>query len=502
LATASSILPAIAPAEPCPSGLLIGGQWQVSGGGRRFPVQNPATGELIGEVSDADGEDAMVALAAAHAAQAGWAQVAPRARAEVLQRAFERLTAESEKFASIIALESGKPMAEARGEVAYAAEYLRWFSEEAVRIHGRYQVAPTGSIRHLVSRRPIGVCLLVTPWNFPLAMVARKVAPAIAAGCAMIVKPSELTPGTATAFAALVEASGLPPGVLNALPTTRADAVVGALLGDPRVRKLSFTGSTRIGQLLLARTAANVQRCSLELGGNAPFLVFEDADLDAAVEGAVQAKLRNAGQACTAANRFLVHETIGYEFIKRLAHRFEAERASGCLGPLITGSARERVHALVSDAVARGAQVVTGGTLPSGPGYFYPPTILTAVAPSARITGEEIFGPVATVEFFSSDREAVSAANETPYGLAAYAFTADLGRALWVQEVLEAGMVGINTGMVSDPVAPFGGVKHSGFGREGGVEGIDEYLSVHYAAVDSRGSRFREPDRSLAAVNE
>lgn len=500
MATASSALPAVAPADPYPSGLLIGGQWQASRDGRRFPVENPATSELLCEVSDADREDAMAALDAAHDAQARWSQVPPRARAEVLQRAFERLTAESEKFAGIIALEAGKPMVEARGEVAYAAEYLRWFSEEAVRIHGRYQVAPAGRSRHLISRRPVGVCLLVTPWNFPLAMVARKVAPAIAAGCTMIVKPSELTPGTAAAFAALLEEAGLPPGVLNVIPTTRADAVVGALLADPRVRKLSFTGSTRIGQLLLSRTAANVQRCSLELGGNAPFLVFEDADLDAAVEGAVQAKLRNAGQACTAANRFLVHEAVGPEFVKRLAHRFDEERASGRLGPLITGPARERVHVLVRDAVARGAQVVTGGDLPDGPGHFYPPTILTALAPGSRIIGEEIFGPVAPIEFFTSDREAVRSANETSYGLAAYAFTADLGRAMWLQEELDAGMVGINTGMVSDPAAPFGGVKHSGFGREGGVEGIDEYLSVHYAAIDPLGSRFRETDQPVAAA--
>lgn len=485
--------------------LLIGGLWRSGSDGRRFAVEDPATGRLLGEAVDASPADALAALDAAVAAQPGWARVAPRARAEILRRGFDLLTADRESFASIIARETGKPLGEARGEVAYAAEFLRWFSEEAVRIHGRYQFAPDGKLRHLVSRKAVGPCLLVTPWNFPLAMVARKIAPAVAAGCTMVVKPSELTPATAAHFTALMAAAGLPAGVLNLVPTMRAEAAIGELLADPRLRKLSFTGSTRVGRLLLAATAANVQRSSLELGGNAPFLVFEDADLDAAIEGAMQAKLRNAGQACTAANRFLVHEAIADEFISRLARAFEAVTSGDrkdAIGPLISRNARDHVHALVGDAIARGARLVTGGGLPEGPGYFYPPTLLADVAPGSRLLGEEIFGPVAPVQRFACEAEAVGAANATPYGLAAYAYTADVDRALRLQDELDAGMLGINSGLVSDPAAPFGGVKHSGLGREGGAEGIEEYLSIHYAAIARGNPRSRSalPDPAIVAA--
>lgn len=491
--------------EGLQSKLLIGGRWCPGSDGRRFLVEDPAEGRPLYEVADASPTDALAALDAAVAAQAGWARVAPRERAEILRRGFDLLTADGESFASIIARETGKPLGEARGEVAYAAEFLRWFSEEAVRIHGRYQTAPDGRLRHLVSRKPVGPCLLVTPWNFPLAMVARKIAPAVAAGCTMIVKPSELTPATAARFADLMTEAGLPAGVLNLVPTMRAEAVIAVLLADPRLRKLSFTGSTRVGRLLLAATAANVQRSSLELGGNAPFLVFEDADLDAAIEGAVQAKLRNAGQACTAANRFLVHDAIAEEFVSRLGHAFEAI-ASGdrqdAIGPLISRSARDRVHALIGDARGRGARLVTGGELPDGAGYFYPPTVLADVVPGSRILEDEIFGPVAPVQRFASEAEAVRAANATPYGLAAYAYTADLDRALRLKDELDAGMLGINSGLVSDPAAPFGGVKHSGLGREGGTEGIEEYLSTHYAAIGrgSRRSLDSFPASAIAAV--
>ena len=487
------------------SELLIGGRWRSGSDGRRFTIEDPATGLPLCEAVDASPADALAALDAAVAAQPDWARVAPRERAEILRRGFDLLMADREAFASLIAQETGKPLAEARGEVAYAAEFLRWFSEEAVRVHGRYQIAPDGGLRHLVSRKSVGPCLLVTPWNFPLAMVTRKVAPAVAAGCTMVVKPSELTPATAARFAALMTEAGLPAGVLNLIPTLRAEAAIGALLADPRLRKLSFTGSTRVGRLLLAATAVNVQRSSLELGGNAPFLIFEDADLDAAIEGAMQAKLRNAGQACTAANRFLVHEAIADEFLSRLGRAFEAVTfgdREGAIGPLINRNARDHVHALVSDALARGARLITGGDLPEGPGHFYPPTLLADVAPGSRLLDEEIFGPVAPVQRFACETEAISAANATPYGLAAYAYTADLDRALRLQDELHAGMLGINTGLVSDPAAPFGGVKHSGLGREGGAEGIEEYLSIHYAAIGRASPRSLDAfqDRTTAAA--
>ncbi len=485
--------------------LLIGGRWSAGSDERSFAVEDPATGREVCISADGSIADALGALDAASAAQQDWGRVAPRDRAEILRRGFDLLIADCSAFAAVISQETGKPISEARGEVAYAAEFLRWFSEEAVRVHGRYQTAPDGRLRHLVSRKPVGPCLLVTPWNFPLAMVTRKVAPAVAAGCTMIVKPSEFTPATAARFAALMTEAGLPAGVLNLLPTTRAEAVIAALLTDSRLRKLSFTGSTKIGRLLLAATATNVQRSSLELGGNAPFLVFEDADLDAAVQGAVHAKLRNAGQACTAANRFLVHDAIADEFVSRLGRAFQAVtsgKREDAIGPLISSVARDRVHGLVGDALARGARLVIGGEVPEGPGNFYPPTLLADVAPGSRILDEEIFGPVAPVQRFACEAEAIRNANATPYGLAAYAYTADFDRALRLQDELDAGMLGINSGVVSDPAAPFGGVKHSGLGREGGVEGIDEYLTVQYAAIGrgNGGPGTLTPDCKIAAA--
>lgn len=482
-----SASPSFGPRASWPSGLFIEGDWRPSAEGGKFPVECPSTGERIGEVADGSVEDALAALDAATKAQPAWARVTPRERAELLRKAFEGLIANSGEFASVIRMETGKPLDEAHGEVIYAAEYLRWFSEEAVRIHARVQTAPEGRLRQVVSRKPIGPCVLVTPWNFPLAMLTRKVGPAVAAGCTMLVKPSELTPFTAACFAELMARVGLPPGVLNVIPTTRAESVIDAILADPRLRKLSFTGSTRIGRQLLRRTAENIQRCSLELGGNAPFLVFKDADMEAAVEGAVQAKLRNAGQACTAANRFLVHEAVAEMFVDRLGRRFsEIGRMlpkGGKLGPLISATARANVHAMVVDAVTRGSDLIVGGFIPEGAGHYYPPTLLSNVAPGSRVLDEEIFGPVAPVQCFSEDEEALRLANATPYGLAAYAYTSNLDRALWLQEELDVGMLGVNSGMISDPAAPFGGVKHSGLGREGGVEGIDEYLSIHYAAI-------------------
>ncbi|WP_305675082.1 NAD-dependent succinate-semialdehyde dehydrogenase [Phenylobacterium sp.] len=468
---------------------MIGGSWRDASDRGTFPVENPATGEVLSWVADATPQDAIEALDAASGVQASWALKDPRDRAEILRRGYERLVTQTDRFAQVISMEMGKSVHEARGEVAYAAEFLRWFSEEAVRVHGRYQRAPAGPLRHLISKKPVGPCLLITPWNFPLAMITRKVGPAVAAGCAMVLKPAELTPLTAALFVSLMEEAGLPPGVLNLVSTTRAQDVVGALLADRRLRKVSFTGSTRVGRTILAGAAANVLRTSMELGGNAPFIVFEDADLDAAVEGAVQAKLRNMGQACTAANRFLVHRAVAASFVDRLRDRFAALSAAGgasdgeIMGPLISATARTNVHRMVEDAVDRGAALVLGGGIPAGPGHFYPPTILLDVRPGSRVLSEEIFGPVAPIQQFSDDREAIDLAMDSELGLAAYAYTRDLDRTLRLQDELQTGMLGINTGLISDPAAPFGGVKQSGLGREGGAEGIEEYLTTQYVGV-------------------
>jgi succinate-semialdehyde dehydrogenase/glutarate-semialdehyde dehydrogenase len=469
--------------------LFIGGQWRPAAGGATFVVEDPATGEALAEVADGRAEDARSALDAAVAAQPEWAATPPRDRGEILRRAFEALMERIDELALLMTLEMGKPVADSRAEIAYAAEFFRWFAEEAVRIDGRYTVSPNGRGRILVLRQPVGPCVLITPWNFPMAMATRKVGPAIAAGCTMVLKPAELTPLSSLAMTDILTGAGLPAGVLNVVTTTRPAEATGPLLADPRVRKLSFTGSTAVGKGLLADASRQLLRVSLELGGNAPFLVFPDADLDAAVDGAMIAKMRNMGEACTAANRFHVHEAVAGEFARRLAARLGALKVGRGtepgvdVGPLIDGRQRDKVVELVGDAVARGARPLVGGRPLDGPGYFYEPTVLGEVPSGARLLQEEIFGPVAPVVPFSSEAEAVHAANDTVYGLVAYAYTRDLDRAFRVAEALETGMVGLNQGMVSNAAAPFGGVKQSGIGREGGAEGLDAYLETKYVAL-------------------
>jgi succinate-semialdehyde dehydrogenase/glutarate-semialdehyde dehydrogenase len=474
-----------------PTDLYIGGHWRAASGGGTFAVEDPATRETLVEVADAQPQDALAALAAAAERQEEWGQSAPRARGEVLRRAYEAIVAQTEELALLMTLEMGKSLAESRAELAYSAEFFRWFSEEAVRVHGRYMVNTTGAGRILTLRQPVGPCVLVTPWNFPAAMGARKLAPAIAAGCTMVVKPAHQTPLSMLALARLLADAGLPEGVLNVITTSRAGAAIEPLLRDPRTRKLSFTGSTEVGRKLIEQSAAQVLRVSMELGGNAPFLVFEDADLDTAVEGALTAKLRNVGEACTAANRFHVAAPLADEFAARLAERMGALRLGRGtepdvdVGPLIDEAQRAKVAELVGDARARGARALIGGRPAQnvGAGYFFEPTVLVDVPADARMLGEEIFGPVAPIVPFASEEEALQAANRTEYGLVAYVYTRDLQRALRVCERLQTGMVGLNQGMVSNAAAPFGGVKQSGFGREGGFEGIGEYLETKYVAV-------------------
>lgn len=472
-----------------PTGLLINGEWRDASDGGTLDVIDPSTGKLLLSIASATPEDGQDALAAADGAQRGWAKTAPRVRAEILRRGFEAVTARAEDFALLMTLEMGKPLTEARGEVAYGAEFLRWFSEETARISGRYAQAPDGVSRLIVMKRPVGPCLFITPWNFPLAMATRKIAPAIAAGCTMVLKPATLTPLTALLFAEVMQEAGLPAGVLNVIPTRKAGAVTGPLIKDARLRKLSFTGSTEVGRRLISDAAEQVLRVSMELGGNAPFLVFEDADVDRAVEGALVAKLRNGGEACTAANRFLVHESVAVEFSEKFSARVgemtvaRGTESNSRVGPLVDEGTRSKVHELVESAVSDGAHVALGGHKIDGPGYFYAPTVLTNVPVGARILTEEIFGPVAPITTFVSEHEAISLANATEYGLVAYAFTRDLNRGLRLAEELEVGMFGLNTGMVSNPAAPFGGVKQSGLGREGGFEGIDEYLETRYVGI-------------------
>jgi succinate-semialdehyde dehydrogenase/glutarate-semialdehyde dehydrogenase len=426
---------------------------------------------------------------AADKAQAEWAKTAPRYRAELLRSAFEKVAAMADDFALLMSLEMGKPVAEAKGEVAYGNEFIRWFSEEAVRVTGRYGTAPDGKNRIMVLKRPVGPSLFITPWNFPLAMATRKIGPAIAAGCTMILKPAALTPLTSLLFAKVLEDVGLPAGVLNVVQTSRPGDVTGPIIKDARLRKLSFTGSTGVGKRLIADAADQVLKVSMELGGNAPLIVFEDANLEKAVEGAMLAKLRNMGEACTAANRFIVHESVAAEFSKKVADKMAALKVSrgteegANIGPLIDEKSRTSVHALVEDAVAKGAKVLTGGAVPTGDGYFYPPTVLANVPANANILSEEIFGPVAPIITFKTEDEAVKLANLTEYGLVAYAFTENLNRGLRLAEKLEVGMFGLNTGIVSNPAAPFGGVKSSGLGREGGFEGIEEYLETVYVGI-------------------
>jgi len=472
-----------------PTELLLAGEWRAAAGGRVFDIEDPSTGKVLLSIADAGPEDGKTALEAAVDAQESWAAVPPRERGEILRRSFELVTERAEDFALLMTLEMGKPLQEARGEVSYGAEFLRWFSEEAVRVSGRYSIAPDGNSRLLVTKKPVGPCLLITPWNFPLAMSTRKVAPAIAAGCTMVLKPATLTPLTSMLFAKVLQDAGLPAGVLNVIPTSTAGKVTGPLIKDSRLRKLSFTGSTPVGRQLIRESADNVLRTSMELGGNAPFLVFEDADLGAAVEGAMAAKLRNMGEACTAANRFIVHESIADEFATKLAEKM-SQRVIGrgtevatTIGPMIDAKSRDKVHELVTGAVAQGAVAVTGGDIVQGPGYFYQPTVLTGVRPDSDILQQEIFGPVAPVTRFSSEDEAVSLANNTEYGLAAYVYTKDLNRSIRMSERLECGMLGLNTGVISNAAAPFGGVKQSGLGREGGTEGIAEYQSTQYVGL-------------------
>ncbi len=469
--------------------LYIDGQWRAASSGRTFAVTDPSTGETLVKVADASPEDGQTALDAAHRAQRGWAKTPPRVRAEILRRAFDLVTARADEFALTMTLEMGKPLAESRGEVAYGAEFLRWFSEEAPRISGRYSTAPDGANRLLVVKRPVGPCLFITPWNFPLAMATRKIAPAIAAGCTMVLKPAALTPLTALLLTQVLEEAGLPPGVLNLIPTTSAGKVTAPLIKDPRLRKLSFTGSTEVGRRLIADSAEQVLRVSMELGGNAPFIVFEDADISAAVAGGILAKMRNGGEACVAANRFLVHESVAEEFTTAFVERmagFTAARGTepgSTVGPLVDEATREKVSSLVAGAIEDGAHVALGGSSIPGPGYFYQPTVLTGVPAGARILAEEIFGPVAPITTFRTEAEAIKLANDTPFGLVCFAFTADLNRALRLAEELDTGMLGINAGVVSNPAAPFGGVKQSGLGREGGSEGIDEYLETRYVGI-------------------
>ncbi|HEX9343288.1 MAG TPA: NAD-dependent succinate-semialdehyde dehydrogenase [Actinomycetota bacterium] len=470
--------------------LYIGGEWRPASGGRTMPVEDPATGEVLREVADASPTDAAAALDAAVAAQEEWAAWPPRERGEILRRAFETIMARSDQLALLMTLEMGKSVAESKAEIAYAAEFFRWFSEEAVRIHGRYTVAPNGKGRLLTMKQPVGPCLLITPWNFPMGMGTRKIGPAVAAGCTMVMKPAGLTPLSMLALTQILEEVGLPPGVLNVITTSRSGATTGPLIADPRLRKLSFTGSTEVGRKLLAQAADQVLRVSMELGGNAPFLIFEDADLDAAVEGAMLAKMRNIGEACTSANRFHVAAPVAEEFAGRLGERMGALKVGRGtddgvqVGPLIERAAVDKVSALVGDALDRGAKAVVGGRAIDGRGYFYQPTVLAGVPAGARVLREEIFGPVAPVSSFDSEEAAVAAANDTEFGLVAYVYTSDLKRAFRVVEALQSGMVGLNQGIVSNPAAPFGGVKQSGIGREGGPEGIDEYLDVKYVAMN------------------
>ena len=472
------------------TGLFIGGHWREAEGGKRLDVEDPSTGQTIAEVADASAADGKAALDAAVAAQDDWGRTAPRDRGEILRRAFELITERAEDLALLMTLEMGKPLAESRAEIAYGAEFFRWFSEESVRISGRYSVAPNGATRLLTMKQPVGPCLMITPWNFPLAMGTRKIGPAVAAGCTMVVKPAALTPLTMLALAGILAEAGLPEGVLNVVTTRASGEVMEPLIRDPRLRKLTFTGSTPVGRKLVEQSAQGLLRLSMELGGNAPFLVFADADLDAAVDGAMLAKMRNVGEACTAANRFLVHQSVADEFAAAMAERMAALKVGRGteegvqVGPLVNADQREKVHELVEDAVDHGGKVLTGGEAGEGPGYFYAPTVLADVPTDAKVFDEEIFGPVAPITTFGDDAEALRLANDTEYGLVAYAYTQDISRALAVAEGLESGMVGLNQGVVSNPAAPFGGIKASGFGREGGEEGIEEYLEVKYVGIE------------------
>ena len=472
-----------------PTDLWIGGQWRKASDNARFDVIDPATENKITSVASASVEDARAAVDAAAHAFDGWAQKKPRERAEILRKAYEIIVGESERLAKLITLENGKALSDSRGEVAYAAEFFRWYAEEAVRNIGEVSRAPASGARMLVHHKPAGIAVLVTPWNFPAAMATRKIGPALAAGCTMVLKPASETPLTMLALMPLLAQAGVPAGVVNVIPSRRSGAVVSAMLHDPRVRVVSFTGSTEVGRKLLHEAADNVVKPAMELGGNAPFIVFEDADIDAAIEGAMIAKMRNMGEACTAANRFYVHEKVHDEFAQKLTERMAALKMGNglsdgvALGPLVNADGRAKVVSLVGDAVKKGAKVLTGGNTPEGKGFFYPATVLDNVPDGAALLKEEIFGPVAPIQTFRSEDEVVRRANDTEYGLVAYLYTRDLSRGLRVSEQLEFGMIGLNRGLVSDPAAPFGGMKQSGIGREGAHEGLMEFLETQYVSV-------------------
>jgi len=470
--------------------LFIGGEWRDATEGETLTVEDPSTAERLCEVADAQPDDAITALEAASEAQVDWAKHPPRERGEILRRAFETITERIDELALLMTLEMGKPIADSKAEISYAAEFFRWYSEQAVRIDGRYAIAPDGSGRFLTMKQPVGPCLMITPWNFPMAMGTRKIGPAIAAGCTMVMKPAKQTPLSMLALADILKEAGLPAGVLNVITSSSAGSVVSPLLSDGRLRKLTFTGSTEVGRKLMEQASQNLLRVSMELGGNAPFIVFPDADVDDAVTGAMVAKMRNIGEACTAANRFHVASSVAEEFTEKLAEKMGSLKvARGTeegvrVGPLIDESQRTKVASLVNDALDKGAKAVVGAEKIDGHGYFYRPTVLSDVPNEAELRHEEIFGPVAPVFSFDSEEEAVAAANDTEYGLVSYVYTRDLKRALRVVEGLETGMVGLNQGMVSNAAAPFGGIKQSGFGREGGYEGIEEYLETKYVAIN------------------
>src|SRR5215208_4523414 len=471
-------------------GLYIRGEWREASEGGTFEVEDPATGEALCEVADAGADDARAAIDAAAEAQEDWRWHAPRERGEILRRSFDEIIERVDELALLMTLEMGKPVADPKAEISYAAEFLRWYSEQAVRLDGRYAVNANGAGRMLTMKQPVGPCYMITPWNFPLAMGTRKIGPAIAAGCTMVMKPAQLTPLSMLALVDILERNGLPKGVLNVIPTSSSSEVSEPILSDPRLRKLTFTGSTSVGKKLMEQAADQVLRVSMELGGNAPFLVFDDADVDDAVQGALTAKMRNLGEACTAANRFHVAAGVADEFGEKLAEKMgDMKVARGTeegaqVGPLIDEDQRSTVRGLVDDAVDKGANARVGGKDIDGAGYFYEPTVLSEVSNEADLRYEEIFGPVAPVFSFSSEEEAIRDANDTEYGLVAYLYTSDVKRALRVCEELECGMVGLNQGMVSNAAAPFGGIKQSGFGREGGYEGIEEYLETKYVAIN------------------
>jgi succinate-semialdehyde dehydrogenase/glutarate-semialdehyde dehydrogenase len=476
--------------DAVPKQLFIGGRWVDASGGGTLAVEDPATGETLVEVADGQVEDGKAALTAADEAFQEFRNVAPRERGDILRRAYDTIVQRTDELAVLMTMEMGKPVAESKAEIAYAANFFRWYAEEAVRINGRFTINESGAGRVLTMQQPVGPCLFITPWNFPLAMGTRKIGPAIAAGCTMVVKPAQQTPLSMLALARILEESGLPAGVLNVLTSSSSGRIMEPLIRDPRTRKLSFTGSTEVGKKLIEQSAEQVLRVSMELGGNAPFVIFEDADLDAAVEGALIAKMRNGGEACTSANRFHVHESVAGEFAERLAARIgDMQVGRGTedgvkVGPLIDEAQRSKVEELVDDAVAKGAKVLCGGQRIDGPGYFYAPTVLTDISADANVLSEEIFGPVAPVMGFATEQEAIDRANDTEYGLVAYVYTRDLNRAFRVCEALDTGMLGLNQGMVSNAGAPFGGVKQSGYGREGGPEGMHEYLETKYIAMN------------------